>query len=359
MYSCSFGLTAVVALSLAACGGPTPPSKAVPTTQVSVAEVAPPPGSDAIVAPAAAPAASSAASPEVPPEAPPRAEPYVDLHTAPGDVRLDAGAALLKDDKASRARPLLQAAVVNLDRDGSLDAKMAGHALLARACQASKDITCAASEYQRVRELWQDPTQAMDSLGAAAKDEQDKKVRAQRALNALGEATFFVAEQKRAAADAERFPAYRGSGTKDDVLKHINTKIGAWLKARRAKVQEAEQAYGAVVAIRPAPHPHWVIASASRVGDMWGKLFAEFRAAPIPSAWKQNGPVMAGVPDFTYEDLRTTYYQAIDDAAAPMKASAKAAYLQCWELSKKLGSDAEYAKHCEAWLAKNSPPVVP
>lgn len=355
MTSSRFGRTAVLAVGLTSCGAPPPPSKVVPTTQVSVAQIAPEPVGE----PAATPAATPTAAPEAPPETPPSPVPYVDLHDSPGDARLEAAAALMKEKKASRARPLLQAAVATLDKDGSLDAKMAGHALLGRACQASKDPTCAATQYQKVRELWQDPSQAMDAIGAGAKDEQDKKARTQRALNALGEAMFFVAEQKRAEADAERFPAYHGSGTKDDVVKHINTKIGAWLKARRSKVQEAEQAYAAVVAIRPGPHPHWVIASSSRVGDLWGKLFAEFRAAPIPAAWKQNGPVVAGVPDFTYEDLRTTYYEAIDDAAAPMKESAKAAYRRCWDLSKKLGSDGDYTKHCEAWLAKNSPPVAP
>jgi hypothetical protein len=49
---------------------------------------------------------------------------------------------------------------------------------------------------------------------------------------------------------------------------------------------------------------------------MWGKFVAEFRAAPIPKEWKQNGPHPL-IPDLTWEDIRGNYYAALDEASEP------------------------------------------
>lgn len=70
-----------------------------------------------------------------------------------------------------------------------------------------------------------------------------------------------------------------------------------------------------MLALEPFPPPRWVIASGARVGQMWGKFVAEFRAAPIPKEWKQNGPSPYG--DLTWEEIRGEYYRAIDEKSEP------------------------------------------
>src|SRR5262249_12819860 len=147
-------------------------------------------------------------------------------------------------------------------------------------------------------------------------------------LTAVGEAQFFFAEQKRKDADKIRFPEYHGSGQRDEVLKHVKVKVTDWMKKKQAAIDTAEKEYLKVVQLEPAPPPRWVIASGSRVGQLWGKFVAEFRAAPIPNEWKGHGPV-PGAGDLTYDELRGTYYASLDEASEPLKQKAKAAYKTC------------------------------
>src|SRR6185503_21393107 len=96
----------------------------------------------------------------------------------------------------------------------------------------------------------------------------------------------------------------------------------------------------------------WVIAAGSRVGQMWGKFVAEFRAAPIPKEWKGHG-VVPGTADLTYDELRGEYYSKLDEASEPQKLQAKGAYKTCLDYSVKYQYFDEYSRKCEEWLSKN------
>ena len=85
---------------------------------------------------------------------------------------------------------------------------------------------------------------------------------------------------------------------------------------------------------------------------MWGKFVAEFRAAPIPSEWKKNGPHPV-IPDLTYEEIRGNYYAALDEASEPQKQAAKGAFKECLDLSVRFQYFDEFSRACEVWLAKN------
>jgi hypothetical protein len=85
---------------------------------------------------------------------------------------------------------------------------------------------------------------------------------------------------------------------------------------------------------------------------MWSRFVAEFRTAPIPKEWKQNGPV-PGVPDLTWEELRYRYYEELDKASEPQKQRAKAAYQRCLATSVKYQHFDEHSRACEVWLSKN------
>src|SRR5262249_28579592 len=158
---------------------------------------------------------------------------------------------------------------------------------------------------------------------------QDERIRRlAKVLTAVGEAQFFFAEQTRKEADKIQFPRYAGSGQREEVLKHVKTKVGAWMKEKRPVIETAQKENLKIVQLKPARPRRWVIAAGSRVGQMWGKFVAEFRAAPIPNEWRGHGPV-PGTADLTYEELRGTYYAALDDASEPLKQQAKAAFKTC------------------------------
>lgn len=55
----------------------------------------------------------------------------------------------------------------------------------------------------------------------ACEDDAEKARRLGKVLMAMGEAYFFAADQKRKGVERLRFPEYKGSGTRADVLRHI------------------------------------------------------------------------------------------------------------------------------------------
>jgi tetratricopeptide (TPR) repeat protein len=226
------------------------------------------------------------------------------------------------------------------------DVQVQAHATLGRAyTHARGGEGNAKVEYAKVRALWADPGAAAAKIKEAYPDD-DEATRAKKlgkALNAVGEAYFYAAEEmKRAQVDTIKFPAYKGKGTKEDVLKHVQTKVKDWLDKKRPAIEKVAAEYKKIVDLQPDAPPKWVIAAGSRVGLMWGGFVDEFRGAPIPEAWKKDA------------EMRGVYYDALDGASEPIKAQrAKPALVTCLAYSVKFQYFDEFSRSCELWLAKN------
>ncbi len=229
-----------------------------------------------------------------------------------------------------------------IDSKATTDVRAQAHALLGRAYVKANKGAVASREYAAVRKLWEDPKAAVASIeNIEGEDPNAKQRRLGRALEAVGEAYFYFAEEKKAKVDKVAFPEYKGPGTKEGVVKHIQTKVKDWIGKKRPLIDEASAEYKKIVDLQPVPPPRWVIAAGSRVGDMWGKFVKEFRAAPIPDAIKRD-----------YE-LRTAYYGSLDEASEPQKQQAKNAYNICLGYSVKYQYFDEFSRTCEEWLAEN------
>jgi TolA-binding protein len=247
------------------------------------------------------------------------------------------------------ARKRLSSAIGQIDKNATLDVQVQAHALLGLVFTKLNSASNAATEYAKVKALWHDPAAAIKKVQESSGGDNRKVAKM---LTAVGEAMFFFAEQKRKDVDKIKFPEYKGSGTRDDVLKHVNTKVGDWIKKKRPAIEEAEKEYLKVVQLEPEPPPKWVIAAGSRVGQMWGRFVAEFRAAPIPKEWKGHG-IVPGTADLTYDELRGEYYSKLDEASEPQKQQAKGAFQTCLKYSVKYQFFDEYSRKCEEWLSKN------
>jgi len=205
-----------------------------------------------------------------------------------------------------------------------------------------KRETPAGQEYAKVAKMWADPKAAASQINSLeGEDANSKQRKLGRALEAVGEAIFFFAEQKKAKVDKVPFPEYKGPGTKEAVLKHINEKVKGWIAKKRPLIDDASTEYKKIVDLQPVPPPRWVIAAGARVGEMWGTFVKEFRAAPIPDFIKKD-----------YE-LRTSYYGALDDASEPQKKQAKSAFEVCLGYSVKYQYFDQFSRSCEEWLASN------
>ncbi|HLV65442.1 MAG TPA: tetratricopeptide repeat protein [Polyangiaceae bacterium] len=228
-----------------------------------------------------------------------------------------------------------------IDKEATLDVRLQAHSLLGRAYAKTNKGGPASKEYGVVTRLWSDPKAGVAQIeGIAGEDGASKQRRLGRALEAVGEALFFFAEEKKAKVDKVAFPEYKGPGTKEAVLKHIQTKVKDWIGKKRPLIDQATAEYKKIIDLQPVPPPRWVIAAGSRVGEMWGTFVKEFRAAPIPDKIKK---------DF---ELRTAYYGALDDASEPQKLVAKSAYEVCLGYSVKYQYFDEYSRACEEWLAE-------
>ncbi|MEO7328738.1 MAG: tetratricopeptide repeat protein, partial [Minicystis sp.] len=250
---------------------------------------------------------------------------------------------------AQTARKRLLASIRAIDRSAPLDVQIVAHALLGKVLALGNDSTGAAAEYSRVKAAFKDPAALRAKLGELPAPEAERRLG--KVLSAVGEASFFFAEQRRREVDQIRFPEYRGSGNRADVLRHISTKVKAWITRKQPAIEGAEKAYLTIESIQPVPPPSWMIAAGSRVGSMWGRFVAEFRAAPIPREWQQHGPSPYG--DLTWDEIRTEYYDQIDRASEPYRQRAKVAYEACLRYSLKYQFFDEHSRACEVWLSKN------
>lgn len=269
-----------------------------------------------------------------------------DLAAVPVHASLEEGARRIQKGDWAGAAQSLTTAVKALPK-GDFEARMIGHALLGRACDRKGDDTCAGTAYTKVLEIAKSAAAKIDAIVALGGDT-GTKLEA-RLLLAQGEALFYKAEQTRKAADAIQYPIYRGSGDRDDVMEHIQTKVMEWIKKKRPMVEASDQAYAAILELQPAPPPAWAVLAAGRAGDIWSAFVYEFQSlAPIPSEWNGTGTVPG--TDVSYEELRREYRQKLIDATEPQRKQAEAAYKSCRERAKKHGVLAAEGKRCEERL---------
>lgn len=228
-----------------------------------------------------------------------------------------------------------------IDQRATLDVKVQAHALMGRAYAEQKRGANARTEYNKVIGYWKDPSASVSAIKGIEEDEASKDRRLGRALEAVGEALFYFAEEKRAQLDKIKFPEYKGKNDKDTILKHINTKVKDWYEKKGKMIRETSAEYKKVVDLQPEPPPRWVIAAGSRVGEMWGTFVKEFRAAPIPPEWKKD------------DEIRNMYYNSLDSASEPWKQQARGAMETCLGYSVKYQYYDNYSRVCEVWLAEN------
>jgi hypothetical protein len=216
----------------------------------------------------------------------------------------------------------------------------------------------AKGEYKKVRELWSGLGDPEPKIKAAytGEDQGQTDKRLARTLTAVGEAFFEAAEDARMAhVETLKFPEYRGSGEKkDEVLKHINTKVKDWYEKKKAAIEKVEPEYVKILELKPVPPPKWVIAAGSRSGLMWGGLVDDFRRAPYPAQWNQKGFVPGTGDTLSWADVKLNYMNSLDQASEPFKVNhAKPALKKCLDLSVKYQFFDEFSRACEVWLAKN------
>jgi tetratricopeptide (TPR) repeat protein len=255
----------------------------------------------------------------------------------------------------------LSRSMARIDSKAKLDVKIQAHALLGRCYANARRNGQADREYSRVIASWKDPNAMKSKLDSLGGSQAQKLRRLAKVLTAVGEALYHYADKKRKKAESYKFPVYKGSGERAEVMKHINTKVKDWMKKKQPAIQEAEKEYLKIVQLKPAPPPRWVIAAGSGVGHMWGDFVAEFRAAPYPKDWDKPGdspygdPKDPSAPPLMWSEIRAQYLASLDGASEKQRSMAKRAYITCLDYSVRYQYFDQDSRSCEEWLSKNYP----
>jgi tetratricopeptide (TPR) repeat protein len=257
-----------------------------------------------------------------------------------GMLALQMAARSADEDRWDAVEERLRAVVSRVDRTGSPDTRILVHAELGRAAgQLNKEVR-AGAEWHAVRSWWKRPIAAL-----ADPSSEGSALRLRRVLDAVSEAWFLAAEQRRARVVALAAPIYDGPFTLSALAPFFNVRVAPWLKHKDELIGLAEAAYVEVTAVQPEPGPRWRVAAAARVGEMWASFAHDLRLLPYPA-----GPIPGG-GGLTYEQLRAAYADYIDPLDQQYDARAAQAYSSCWQDAQRYRVVDEVARGCESWLA--------
>lgn len=230
-----------------------------------------------------------------------------------------------------QARQRLESSMGQIDRWLTLTEKLRAHAALGRTLARVGVEREATREFQKVRAMWQKsgPHTAPGPADELARD-------------AVGEASFYLAERSRQQTERLAAPRFEGPPTREAILDHLSNRLAPWIPRKREAIGRTAEAYA--VAVDPEQStPRWLIASADRVGHLWSDFVHDVRSAPVPPF---TPPIV--LP-------RNAYINVLDDSTEPFKLRAREAFGLCLDTSIRARIFDEHSRSCEAWLSRMYP----
>ena len=276
---------------------------------------------------------------------------WIELEASPGTPALIPGAKAIAAKDWRAARRSLEAALGAL-QDAPIDQQFAGLALLGRACDFLKDRKEAEKAYGAILDVWKGETTVRAAIESAGDDPVARRKAVQRVLLSVGEALYFMAEEKRDDAEDLKAPGYTGIPTKANVQKFLSERVDSWTVQKQALLAEAEGAYAKIASLEPMPPPQLLVRFAARVGLMRARFVAELRAAPAPTTWFLDGRAQAA-EGRTWSEVRAQYYRELDVRAVAFEAPARAACLQSQRVAARFAVAEPLARSCAQWLVRN------
>lgn len=246
-----------------------------------------------------------------------------------------------RDFKAAAA--VLRESMSTIGR-GAVDVRLRAMASFGQALAGSGDEAEAEKQYKGVLSLFRDPNAERALLNGVPETELR---RLGQALNAVGEAHFFLAEIERKKVMAERIPTYKGPADVAAMKLFMLEKTAPALVKRRHGIEEVEARYMAITRLTPAPPPKWVIAAASAVAGMWSDTYEQGKTIEITGAPAKG------------QDAAASARKLINDALDVYRQRAKAASKTCLMMSVKFQFTSEHAERCVAWLSRYYPEEFP
>lgn len=241
------------------------------------------------------------------------------------------------------------------------DQKMLVYALQGFSYAMQNETAKAKGSYRRLLPMWGNWRKQVKSIKAMAGDDAKAEPRIALAVDTVGEALFFLAEDKhRPKIDQVVLPSYDGEADPRRVHKFVDSKVKRFVDGRSLRIKQAKKDYDKMARLEPVKPGRWLVASASRVGAFHAQVLEELRAMAPPSEWQSEGASTftdptKGKEPLAWEAIQKDYKAKIDALMAPVKKNATEAYEQCVALTKehKVAATDPFAKSCTDWLAAN------
>lgn len=237
---------------------------------------------------------------------------------------------------------------------GSFDFQLQVYAMKGQAHVMMGEGDLAMRAYRKVLSKWQHPKSLARKLQKAHPE--DGEARTARALDAFGEALFFMGEQKRAKLELIDFP-YNDVGDKPaEVKRFLDGSVKRWLRQRTLVTQAATREYDRVETIAPGTPERWRSAGHARKGLMVAQTLELVRSFTAPVVWESEGAsehVGADGKPMTWTQVHAAFAEQLATITQPLLDEARAHYSACVDSAKAGGIDNALVKSCNTWLAAN------
>jgi len=194
------------------------------------------------------------------------------------------------------------------------------HAVRSRAQLEAGNAFAAEREAKTATGIWTNVKTPVDEVGPAAPW---PMLGRERVVEAVGAATYVLAEKPALEATALRPPRYSGPPTHAGMSDFMQTKVAAWARKKLELIRVATHAYAAAADIRPVPPGRWMVAGTTRVGELNAELADQMTSLALP-------PPLAND-----ETEQRSFDRAMLASVAPVVAASRAAFERCVEFSEK------------------------
>ncbi len=195
---------------------------------------------------------------------------------------------------------------------------------------------------------------AMERIRSADVSDSTKTRAVTDARSGACEAYFHQAENLYQAFNRIPFPPFRGDPNMENVTRYSTGTFRQWVERKKAALDAAEAAYNLIVPIcnlneqsQLAPVPEWLIASASRVGQMYTSFVDAFDGAPVPTEIQSD------------QELYEVYATALNEARQRFFDIAIPKFEYCLTTATTLRWFNQYSTQCEEYLNRLSPADYP
>jgi TolA-binding protein len=228
-------------------------------------------------------------------------------------------------------------------REGTLDQQLQGHVALGRAFTALGD-EANAQRYLRAATLaWGESASGPAPGEARVREQLSGEGQAaivealEKSQDAVAEARFGLAELVYQRFMRTRVPALRNVHTRDGFDAWTSRTLRPYVQAQLTRLRaEAEPMFETVMR---SGIPHWQIAAAARLADMYIRFATIVRESPFPPDWNRPGP--------HYELLRDQWRLQLDEQTQPLVERAKSGYQACLTRATRARWFNEWSQLCE------------